>query len=235
MNSLYEDAIITDRYDADVLNKLSEEDKKLRLHEAYYYTTGEIYARRAAKNANRDAKELRNMPDQTSKHTAEIAGYFALSPAPAGGIALSDQRTIDAIKQFSKELDAQPEQTQFNPSAFARFARGSNTNPETVQKQVEAHKDHLMDGLEGLGLKDEFESALAAQGEEKSYVDALDAVKKDNFDQSEFMSQEAYVLLKTLENDAIIIDRYSKEALSKLDEEEKANRLFEIYSATIAA
>ena len=119
LNSLYVDAIIIDRYDADVLNKLSEEDRKLRLHEAYYYTIGEIYARRAAKNANRDAKELRDKPDETGKYAAEIAGYFALSPAPAGGITLSDQRAIDAIRQFSEELDAQQEQTRFNQSAFA--------------------------------------------------------------------------------------------------------------------
>lgn len=119
LNSLYADAIIIDRYDADVLSKLSEEDKKLRLHEAYYYTIGEIYARRAANNANRNAEELRERADETGKYAAEIAGYFALSPAPAGGIALSDQRTIDAIRQFSQELDAQPEQTRFNQSAFA--------------------------------------------------------------------------------------------------------------------
>ena len=119
LNSLYADAIIIDRYDADVLNKLSEEDKKLRLHEAYYYTIGEIYARRAANNANRNAEELRERADETGKYAAEIAGYFALSPAPAGGITLSDQHTIDAVRQFSQELDAQPEQTRFNQSAFA--------------------------------------------------------------------------------------------------------------------
>lgn len=119
LNSLYADAIIIDRYDADVLSKLSEEDKKLRLHEAYYYTIGEIYARRAANNANRNAEELRERADETGKYAAEIAGYFALSPAPDGGITLSDQRTIDAIRQFSQELDAQPEQTRFNQSAFA--------------------------------------------------------------------------------------------------------------------
>ena len=119
LNSLYVDAIIIDRYDADVLSKLSEEDKKLRLHEAYYYTIGEIYARRAANNANRNAEELRERADETGKYAAEIAGYFALSPAPAGGITLSDQRTIDAIRQFSQELDTRPEQTRFNQSAFA--------------------------------------------------------------------------------------------------------------------
>lgn len=119
LNSLYVDAIIIDRYDADVLSKLSEEEKKLRLHEAYYYTIGEIYARRAANNANRNAEELRERADETGKYAAEIAGYFALSPAPAGGITLSDQRTIDAIRQFSQELDTQPEQTRFNQSAFA--------------------------------------------------------------------------------------------------------------------
>lgn len=119
LNSLYADAIIIDRYDADVLSKLSEEDKKLRLHEAYYYTIGEIYARRAANNANRNAEELRERADETGKYAAEIAGYFALSPAPAGGITLSDQRTIDAIRQFSQELDTRSEQTRFNQSAFA--------------------------------------------------------------------------------------------------------------------
>lgn len=69
-------------------------------------TRGEI------KNANRDAKELRDKPDQTGKYAAEVAGYFTLSPAPDGGITLSDQRAIDAIRQFSEELDAQQEQTQ---------------------------------------------------------------------------------------------------------------------------
>ena len=98
-----------------VLSKLSEEDKKLRLHEAYYYTIGEIYARRAANNANRPAEELRDAPDETGFETKDGMVVVAY---PAQELETGDA-VAKAARTLAQELDAQPEQTRFNQSAFA--------------------------------------------------------------------------------------------------------------------
>lgn len=116
---------------------------------------------------------------------------------------------------------------------YEGFARGSNPNPSTVAKQVKFHEKHLFEGLGELGLRDEFDAALEAQGKDKSYVAALDAVFGKAYEAGDVRDQALRKKLKALRNDAIIIDRYGDQALSRLSKKEKEQRLREAYIATV--
>lgn len=114
------------------------------------------------------------------------------------------------------------------------FEGGSSATEKALVRQVARHKKRMVDTLHELGLYEKYKKNLAAQGKNKSHYDAVQDAILDTYAAEDLGADpELNKKLDNLRADAIIVDRYSKETLDKLNDQERKARINEAYKQTI--
>jgi hypothetical protein len=157
-----------------------------------------------------------NIPGMRARY--ELAGYAkeridALLP-------------VDVVRTIAHELD----------HYIARkegFETGSAGTESFLNRQTARHQKQMNKTLKDLGLEQDSIKSWQDQGDDKSYLAAIDFAINENYDAAEFAKPDIRKSLSKLRIDAIILDRYGKQELEKLHPDERKKRVDEAYRNTI--